>query len=1375
MCDQLCAAAQRWLAHAAKASTEAPPTGGAVVLAGNASAHELVLQCHLRSLRLEYLEDTQAWRRLSCVHGCPSLVDEVAHALDERDGRWGVLFVEGAQHAPAKQLNQLVSRFWQQSRCVYATARKRVDVDCRRVLFALSTSWGAEQVAHPDARSWSVGRLQSAALVEAAPFLSGEEMSLRARQRLRGAVAVVLGEEGPDFFSSLMAQQDEERRLRREAREEQKTSASLPSLSVFDRVVGQQAVVQEVRQRLNGIANGADGGEDAHTFFFYGFPGTGKTYVAELLALAQHGRRSPPYYQRFSMQNYKTDEDLWKLVSPPCGVKGEGAFAALFANGSGCGNGGCGGRGPVVLFDEIEEARSDFMTSALVNAIDHRGFVEFYRKHSDGTCASEQAPTAGAFIVLTSNCFMDDLDEVWTGARQSNRSVAKVYEATRREMDRRIFDDGIPCSHDGRASPFAARKMKDRMRGNVYPFLPLSEAETVRAFELQLQQRADLYWETSSVEMYWTSHYVNFYARHSPHGVAEAHSATFIPRTIAASRSKHRISLRKQMESMMRLDVNSVERLYARGNEQCSARGERMRSLVLHVRGGEASGTSFCSSSQLVSDPVIDTLADTPDLNTAIEANWKPRWFAQVASAEQCAAGSRLAFGEIPSFTSWIPRGDISSVPMASGFMVLGGNASAHQDALMCVLGHLEGSILWSKLSCATGCPSLVDEVAHALDERDGRWGVLFVEGAQHAPAKQLNQLVSRFWQQSRCVYATARKRVDVDCRRVLFALSTSWGAEQVAHPDARSWSVGRLQSAALVEAAPFLSGEEMSLRARQRLRGAVAVVLGEEGPDFFSSLMAQQDEERRLRREAREEQKTSASLPSLSVFDRVVGQQAVVQEVRQRLNGIANGADGGEDAHTFFFYGFPGTGKTYVAELLALAQHGRRSPPYYQRFSMQNYKTDEDLWKLVSPPCGVKGEGAFAALFANGSGCGNGGCGGRGPVVLFDEIEEARSDFMTSALVNAIDHRGFVEFYRKHSDGTCASEQAPTAGAFIVLTSNCFMDDLDEVWTGARQSNRSVAEVYEATRREMDRRIFDDGIPCSHDGRASPFAARKMKDRMRGNVYPFLPLSEAETVRAFELQLQQRADLYWETSSVEMYWTSEFSRLVVHKDTPAMQVDVSAVGLYRRADFSQGSLSSQPRPRISLRKQMESMMRLDVNSVERLYARGNEQCSARGERMRSLVLHVRGGEASAISFCDGAMLSGTSVSNERSEKRSVVAHPTVNGGSLLHTDDRGSARAAREKSASSEKEIIVTTDMQHAKETGLLKEQNMQLAAKIELLEGRIIELQADLLRWKLLCLVLATWVALTFAGLTYLLVGYTAALVKSLNIVQQLPRQKP
>ena len=48
-----------------------------------------------------------------------------------------------------------------------------------------------------------------------------------------------------------------------------------------------------MRARLKAVERGADGGEDAHTFFFYGFPGTGKSHLAELVALALHGHARP--------------------------------------------------------------------------------------------------------------------------------------------------------------------------------------------------------------------------------------------------------------------------------------------------------------------------------------------------------------------------------------------------------------------------------------------------------------------------------------------------------------------------------------------------------------------------------------------------------------------------------------------------------------------------------------------------------------------------------------------------------------------------------------------------------------------------------------------------------------------------------------------------------------------------------------------------------------------------------------------------------------------------------------------------------------------------------------------------------------------------
>ena len=81
---------------------------------------------------------------------------------------------------------------------------------------------------------------------------------------------------------------------------------------------------------------------------------------------AKHGGKQlrPPHYAKFAMQNYKTEEDIWKLVSPPCGIKGEGAFAQLFAGRSA--NSG-EEAAPVVVFDEIEEVRTARVFTMLPN------------------------------------------------------------------------------------------------------------------------------------------------------------------------------------------------------------------------------------------------------------------------------------------------------------------------------------------------------------------------------------------------------------------------------------------------------------------------------------------------------------------------------------------------------------------------------------------------------------------------------------------------------------------------------------------------------------------------------------------------------------------------------------------------------------------------------------------------------------------------------------------------------------------------------------------------------------------------------------------------------------------------------------------------
>ena len=107
-------------------------------------------------------------------------------------------------------------------------------------------------MSQPDARSRTRERLLGTALQAAAPVLSSGELLQRVRQRLRSGVCVVLGEEGPRFFAGLIARQEEERRVRR-ARVACGEGgggevASLPALSAFDLVVGQEAVVQALRQ-----------------------------------------------------------------------------------------------------------------------------------------------------------------------------------------------------------------------------------------------------------------------------------------------------------------------------------------------------------------------------------------------------------------------------------------------------------------------------------------------------------------------------------------------------------------------------------------------------------------------------------------------------------------------------------------------------------------------------------------------------------------------------------------------------------------------------------------------------------------------------------------------------------------------------------------------------------------------------------------------------------------------------------------------------------------------------------------------------------------------------------------------------------------------
>jgi hypothetical protein len=129
-----------------------------------------------------------------------------------------------------------------------------VEADCRRTLFALSTSFGAEVLlATPEVRARPRASLQQVAAREAAAWFGRHDALGRVPQRLRASLCVVLGEEPHDLFAALMAEQDQQRgRAAPWGGQPQgcTATASGPDHSVFDRMAGQEAVVEEVRARL---------------------------------------------------------------------------------------------------------------------------------------------------------------------------------------------------------------------------------------------------------------------------------------------------------------------------------------------------------------------------------------------------------------------------------------------------------------------------------------------------------------------------------------------------------------------------------------------------------------------------------------------------------------------------------------------------------------------------------------------------------------------------------------------------------------------------------------------------------------------------------------------------------------------------------------------------------------------------------------------------------------------------------------------------------------------------------------------------------------------------------------------------------------------
>lgn len=285
-----CPSISNWLLQVQQAGG-APATSGATLLTGNASAHTEELRAQLRAAAAtesdaRYLLDPAAWHSFACSDGgvdgadsCATLVDDVAATLQRRAGMWTVVFVAAAELAPAAQIASIVGRFWRAARCIHSSATDRLDADCRRTLFVLSTRLGDEAAMEtaaglgggglaggglagggPEGEEGSAGTLSGVRLRErvardAAAWLASVDRAAPPSQRpgrlLRERLCVGRGALGRAPFEALVARQREVRAARRgrgsaqgvcvaAAGASDRCAGDAGELSALDALVGQE-------------------------------------------------------------------------------------------------------------------------------------------------------------------------------------------------------------------------------------------------------------------------------------------------------------------------------------------------------------------------------------------------------------------------------------------------------------------------------------------------------------------------------------------------------------------------------------------------------------------------------------------------------------------------------------------------------------------------------------------------------------------------------------------------------------------------------------------------------------------------------------------------------------------------------------------------------------------------------------------------------------------------------------------------------------------------------------------------------------------------------------------------------------------------------
>eukprot|EP00924_Labyrinthula_sp_SR-Ha-C_P013737 snap_masked-scaffold_5-processed-gene-11.27-mRNA-1 protein AED:1.00 eAED:1.00 QI:0/0/0/0/1/1/2/0/739 len=297
----------------------------------------------------------------------------------------------------------------------------------------------------------------------------------------RTLVEVVVGKPGANRLS-------EHRRVQRKSRKKQKFQPEIGSKPF----IGQKDVVQRVKQGLENLFSGIRSGDGPLVFLFGGIAGTGKTFLGQLIAeefactlkqmcdlnLDELERES--LFLHVDMGNYQDERAIDGFVDPSPGLEGEGLLASHFQK-------IVDGR-TVVMLDEIEKAHESLLKDMLLPVLDSNN------GHIQQKKTGNKFPTKDSIFILTTNCFDDEIEGMFSQGKSYEDIVEKV---TQLFIDR----ESLCLSANAKGNPFSWKPLWRRITSGqssalsafnseegFFAFLPPTEEDIVNIIGICLER-----------------------------------------------------------------------------------------------------------------------------------------------------------------------------------------------------------------------------------------------------------------------------------------------------------------------------------------------------------------------------------------------------------------------------------------------------------------------------------------------------------------------------------------------------------------------------------------------------------------------------------------------------------------------------------------------------------------------------------------------------------------------------------------------------------------------------------------------------------------------------------------------------------------------